>query len=332
MNQNDAHKYRLALVALTLSILAYAGVPLLVRWCETDVSPEAALFNRLWIAAFVLLCWKIGQNINRVRVIRFSVNSDLPVTQQAKGLLPSFNIDRKSFFLLMIVATSFVANVWALYWGMRKTSIVNSSLIHNLTPLFATFGGWLLFKTQFSRRFILGTAIATIGAIVLGFNDFQFDSTKIQGDAVALCSALFLTINLLSIECLRGQFSTSFILLLECAIGLFLSGLLTLMWHEPLFPATVQGWLSVIGLAILGHLMGGGLQTYALSYLSAGFVALMCLLDPMLTGIAAWFAFGETLSLANVLAFVIILLGTCLAISVGTTKQVEADAGLKLER
>jgi drug/metabolite transporter (DMT)-like permease len=57
-------------------------------------------------------------------------------------------------------------------------------------------------------------------------------------------------------------------------------------------------------------------------------VALVLLLDPVLTAIAAWIAFGETLNLWNAIAFGVILFGVYLGISSSSVVQTQSDENL----
>lgn len=215
--------------------------------------------------------------------------------------------------MITTIASTSAAVLWGL--SLTQTSIANSAVMHNLTPLFTTLAGWLFFKSQFSVRFILGTVIAVGGTIILAINDFQLDILKIQGDILAILSAVLWAINLLTTEKLRNRFSSDFIVLSVCIVGMLLTMLLTLALGEPLFPSSLQGWLTALALAIVGQIFGLGLLTYSLNYLSSGLVALVFLLDPVLTAIAAWVTFKEALSTWNAIAFGIILLGIYLGVS-----------------
>ena len=308
----------LAIIALVLSLIAYAFVPLLIRWSQVEISPESTMFNRFWIAGLMIVC---GQGLQKIKQILTNQQpAENVIIQKSVAIAPT--LDYQLLFLWIITATTstIVPVLWA--WSLQQTSIANSALIHNLTPLFTTVLGWLLFKTQFNRRFILGTVTAVGGTVALSINDLQLDVAKIQGDGLALASAIFWTVSLLGMERLRDKFSSSFIQLWLCLVGMVLTMLMTLALGEQFFPSSLQGWLAVVSLAIVGQILGDGLITYSLSYFSASFVALVFLLDPALTAIAAWFAFGETLNLANAIAFAIILFGVYCGI---TATQAKTD-------
>jgi drug/metabolite transporter (DMT)-like permease len=311
-NSEKSGKWK-AIAALAIALLTFAFTPLLIRLCEVEISPNATIFSRCFISAAVLISWKLGQNLSK------------PSTQpiQDKSLETS---PQTFLWAIALISFAFGPVMWA--WSLTQTSVANSALMHNLTPLFTAIGGWLFLSQSFNRRFIIGTAIAVVGAIALGVNDFQLDTSKIQGDFIALISAVFLAIHLLSAERLRVKFSSTTVLLWGCVAGTLLILPILLVLGDRLFPYSLQGWLSAIALATIGQVFAIGLVIYSLSELSASLVALVLLLDPVLTAIAAWIAFGETLNLWNAIAFGVILFGVYLGISSSSVVQTQSDENL----
>ncbi|MEC4891959.1 MAG: EamA family transporter [Oscillatoria sp. PMC 1051.18] len=302
----------LAIAALAVSLIAAAFVPLIVRWCEVELSPEATIFNRCWIAAVILAAWQGFQALQLPKS-----EDSLQVAPQQGNSKAEINQAEFSrpYLTWVITLTSFAAMpvFWA--WSLTQTSVANSALMHNLTPLFTTLGGWLVFQTRFERRFLLGTSIALIGTITLSINDIQLDVHKIQGDLLALASAVFFAMQLMGTERLGTRVSSLKILFWASLTGVAINLVVTLILGERLFPVSFHGWLAVAALAIVGQLLALGLIAYSASQLSASLVALVLLLDPVLSAIAAWFAFRETLNLWNAIAFGIVLLGVYLGVS-----------------
>ena len=205
-------------------------------------------------------------------------------------------------------------SLWA--WSITQTSIAISTILHNLSPLFTTLIAWLFFDQRFDSRFLKGMVIAIAGMFVIGIEDIQIAaSDKIVGDLAALFSAVFYAGYLLIIEKLRTQLSATQILMWSSLTGAILILPILIVTGDQLFPDSWIGWLAVICLAIICQALGQGLVTYSLNTLSAGFVALFLILDPVLTVIEAWIIFSETLSLWDWIALVLVLLGIYLALS-----------------
>lgn len=292
-----------AIAALLGGIVAIAIAPILIKFSENAISPNATVFNRLWTAAVILGLWSglqaVSQRLSNTQPVEKNLYSNRTV-----GLL-----------IIAGISGSFFQVLWA--WSLTQTSVANSALMHSLTPLFITLVGWIFFNRRFDKKFLIGMVIAIGGASALGLLDLQIDINKVQGDAIALLSAIVFGIYLLALEEIQKSLTSITTILWCCAIG-SLSLLPLLLITEgaldDIFPNSISGWLIAIALGLtiaLGH----SLLTYSLKLLSSGFVSVSILLDPVFTAILAWVFLSEALSFSNLLAFVVILLGICLTLS-----------------
>ncbi len=66
---------------------------------------------------------------------------------------------------------------------------------------------------------------------------------------------------------------------------------------EQIVPASLQGFLAVVGLGIVAHAFGQGLATFALGRLSAGTISIVLLLQIVIGISMAALMFGEVPSL-----------------------------------
>lgn len=297
--QSDSQTTR-AIIAIFVSVWSFGIVPILIRWSENEISPNATIFNRCWIAAVIFGLWQ-----------------ELSLVHQR--WLGQQSIIRQSFdskqILLVLIATALFSTqqiLWA--WSLTQTSVANSALLHNLTPFFTALGGYLLFHQRFDYKFLVGLAIASVGTIILGLDDLQVPSTKFQGDLLAFFSAVFWSGYLLAMEKLRIQLTSLTILAWVCRIATVLLFLILLTAHDEWFPHSGNGWLNIIALAIT-FVFGYSLLAYSLKYLPSSLVAMINLLNPVVTSFLAWIILAETLSLLNLMAFTIIMVGICLALT-----------------
>jgi drug/metabolite transporter (DMT)-like permease len=314
VKQTQHREYWLAIAALALSLLAYAFVPLIVRWCEIELSPTAVMFNRCWIAAVVLAIWRcqaLWKGLQGLNATAHSLN---------------FTPAQQQFYLAWATCTiSFTAMIASWAWSLKQTSVATSVTLHDLTPLFVVIINGIWLQVLPNRKLFVGILVAVVGSIMLSLTDLgglsafkgplDLDSGKILGDGLALLSALFSALYLMAEERLRPQVSaTKLIFGLSCIAALLLS-IGVLLQGGALFPQSGKGWLAVFTLAILAQILALGLLTYSLKQFSASFVALILLLDPVLTAMSAWFAFGETLTLWHAGAIALILVGIYLGLT-----------------
>ncbi len=284
----------LGLVPLFLGIFLLSFAAIFIRIAEQDIGAVAITFNRLLVAAIALWVWYAIQSLRQP-------NGDKPTTtnQFSGGLI--------LWLLADIMVGSLAIITWV--WSLEQTSVANSNLLHNTTPVFAVIGGWLLFRERFNRQFLMGMVITCLGVSLISLKDANVGMTHLTGDMVALLSAGINAIHYLIRQNLRQSLSTEAILrwystiasLMLCPLALFTEGIL--------FPSTYSGWFSVISLGLLCGVIGQGVITYYLKNLSAGFTSVFLLLEPIFTTLLAWAIFHEGITLVNAISFAIVLIG-----------------------
>jgi drug/metabolite transporter (DMT)-like permease len=78
-------------------------------------------------------------------------------------------------------------------------------------------------------------------------------------------------------------------------------------------PVTLFGWAMVLGLALISHVGGQGLVTFALAYLPTAFSSLTLLLQPVVAAILAWILLAEPVGLMQGIGGAIVLVGILVA-------------------
>lgn len=288
----------MALAALFADLVIIAFLPILLKVSESEIVPDATIFNRFWIATVILGLWNgvssfKGRSLNSVK------------------LLP----DTHNPLLLLLMLGVFSGGQQLLYArSLTQTTVANSEVLHSLTPLFTTLIGWRFLGQKFDRRFLMGIAIAIVGSIALAANDFSIALDKLQGDGLALVSAAFWGGYLIVTEKLRSKLSIRAIATWNCLLITLFTLPFVLATGEEIFPHSAIGWLT-IGVLGISAIFTKFLITYSLKRLSSGLVATILLLHPIITAILAWGIFSETLTWLNLLAFAVILFGAYLTTS-----------------
>ncbi|MGK7893244.1 MAG: DMT family transporter [Xenococcus sp. (in: cyanobacteria)] len=295
-----------AIFTLCIALLSVSFAPIFIRFSETELGANATVLNRLLI--FVLV-FGLGRFISsRISPVTETDPEPTPLTIQQWILLASVGL---------ISIMSLV--LWAI--SLEYTTVAKSMLLNNLTPIFTSLGAWLLFGQRFDKRFLVGMAIALIGAIALGLEDLNGAEGSLFGDFLALLSAVFLGSYFLMVEQLRNRFSATTILLWRCAIGSLLLIPVVLFTREQMFPTTNLAILGVIGLGIISEGFGQRLLADTMDKLSSSFVSLFLLLEPIVSAILAWIIFTERLSSITWVGFAVVLTGIYLAQSSNAALQ-----------
>ncbi len=286
-----------AIATLCLALLAVSCAPIFIRFSETELGANATVWNRFLV---FVLCFGTGRLFSRLT----------PPDQAAPDNPP---ITRSQWLALVGVGTISTISLvlWAL--SLQYTTVAKSMLLNNLTPIFTSLGGWLLWRQRFDRRFLIGMGIALTGAIALGLEDLTGTDGLLLGDLYALLSAVFLGLYFLLVEYLRQRFGATTILLWRGAIGVVLLLPVVLLTEGQLFPTTVTAGLAVVGLGLISEGLGQRLLADAMEQFSARFISLFLLLEPIISALLAWAIFQEQLSPLTGLGFAVVLTGVYLA-------------------
>jgi len=285
---------RLALFALLGGATGIGFAPVLVRL--TDTGPSATAFYRVLGALPLLWFWvAVDRRMN-------------PSTPQPHT--------RRHFALLALAGVCFAADLSIWHWSLRFTTVADSTLLTNVAPIFVTLGAWIFFQERVTRRFVAGMALAIAGGAMLVGVSRQGGSHPILGDVLAVLAAVFYGAYLLAVKHLRRTFATPTIMAYSSMVSCPSFALIALALGDAMVPSTTQGWLAIVGLALVCHVGGQTLITYGFGHLPASFSSVSLLWQPVVAAGAAWLFLGESLRWTQGVGGSIVLAGIALASSV----------------
>lgn len=268
-----------ALLSLVAGALAIALAPILVRVSELE--PIATAFYRLIIA---LPFFWFGMLAER-RAPRTSAGAPVTVTDMA----------------LMALAGLMLAGDLALWHlSITMTSVAKATLFNNGAPVFVALLGWLLFRERVGSGLLVALATALAGmALLIGDGLFpapgDAPAGQWRGDAIAVSTAAFYAVYLMTVKRLRATHSTSVIMAGSSAAAALVLAVAAVIEGGPLLPQTAWGWGVVLALGIACHVIGQGLITSALAHLPVTFSAIGLLIQPVAAAALAWLLLGEAL-------------------------------------
>jgi drug/metabolite transporter (DMT)-like permease len=277
-----------ALAALLLGATCIALSPIFVRVAETG--PTASAFWRVALAVPVLWLFCLTKS----------------------------NAQPKSYpgrwKLLVAAGFAFAGDLAFWHASIQLTSVANSTLLANLASIFVTLAAWLAFGQRPSARFVAGLAAALVGVGLLVRTSLEFSATGLLGDALGVVTAMFYAGYILAVKALRDRGETTLRLM---AVSTTLTALMLLpvaiASGEQMLPASAQGWLILLGLALVSHAAGQGLIAYALAHLPAPFSSVILLFQPVMAALFAWILLAEPLVALQVVGGAIVLAGIYLA-------------------
>ncbi len=305
------------LAALCIAVLSIASAAILIKFSEQEINPYATAFHRFWITTVLLGVWNGGRWLWR----QWQAPTQIDLTVSVAS--PVAPLTWQVWAQLTLVGSFLAGDLMLWAWSLTQTSVANATLLANLTPVFSCIGGWLWLDKRFDRRFVAGMLIAIAAIGLIGWDDSHLALGKFAGDAAALLAAIAFSVYLALLEQLQTRFQTTTLLWGSSAIASLISFPVAWGMGGNLFPTTLQGWFAVLSLAVICQILGQGMLVHSLNRLSAEFVALFLLMEPILAGVGAWLLLGEQLSLLNLVAFAIAMVGIYLSMTSPSALQAD---------
>jgi drug/metabolite transporter (DMT)-like permease len=201
-------------------------------------------------------------------------------------------------------------------------------MLVSTTPLWVALFSPFFLKEPVTRLVVIGMALALVGAVIIGLSDScAWDGSRLTcpafsefvqggafvGDLLALMGAIMGAGYVMIGRKLRSGISLIgyiFIVYGIAAIGLII---LMLAAGESPVGYPPQAYLWFLLLAIFPQLLGHSSFNYALGYLSAAFVSIMLLGEPICATILAYFLLDEIPTPEKIFGAILILAGIYLA-------------------
>jgi drug/metabolite transporter (DMT)-like permease len=292
-------------LVLIFGILAASTAAIFIRLAQQYAPSLVIAALRLTFATLIIAPFAIVRQGKEIR----SLN------QRQRGL-----ILLSGFFLALHFAS------WIT--SLEYTTVASSVVLVTSTPLWVALLLPLTLKEPMERVAIIGMVIAMVGAIIVGLSDScQWNSGRLTcppftafiqgkaflGDILALTGAIMAAFYIIIGRKLRPSVS-----LLSYIFGVYGSAagfliLLVFVSGEKLtgFPVQAYGWSFM--LALFPQILGHSSFNWALRYMSAGYVSITLLGEPISSTILAMIFLDETPGWIKVVGSVLILIGIALA-------------------
>ena len=223
------------------------------------------------------------------------------------------SLGRREYLRLGLAGFFFAGDLGIWHISIHFTSVANSTLLVNLAPIFVTLFGFMLIKDRVTRLFLIGMAVALVGAVTLMGDSLTLSHQTFVGDVLAALTAVFYASYILAVGRLRARLGTVIVMFwstLFTALCLIPAALIS---GETLMAHSLQGWSLLLGLALTSQVFGQSLIAYALAHLPVSFSSVSLLFQPVVAALAAWALFGEALGPLQGLGALVVLVGVALA-------------------
>jgi drug/metabolite transporter (DMT)-like permease len=220
---------------------------------------------------------------------------------------------RSDWRTMMFCGLFLAADLAAWHWSIHMTSVANASLLGNLAPIFVTLIGWLFYGEKFRPLFLLGLALAILGAAMLLGVSFHLGGRPFHGDLIATGVGSLYAGYIMTLSRLRQRFSTATVMAVSGSFTCLALLPLALLSGESLIAHSLHGWLMLFGLAWLSQVAGQGAIAWSMAHLPASFGAVALLITPVAAALFAWPILGEAIGPLQALGGLVVLAGIALA-------------------
>lgn len=283
-------------LALAVGVLIVSTAALLIRFAiDAGAHPLAVAAGRLTIAAVVvvpLALLRRGAELARLRQRDWAIAA-------VAGL-----------FLALHFASWIVS--------LKYTSVASSVALVTTNPIWVGLAAWLILGEPPSRRTIGGIVLAVAGSALILVSDLLQGvpapgREPMLGNALALAGAMAISGYFLVGRSLNRRMSLlAYVAIVYGAAALALNAMAGAAGQGP---STVPGpaWWPIAAMALGPQLAGHTIINASLRHLSATFVALAILGEPIGSAVLAWLFLGETFAPLQLAGFATLLSGIVIA-------------------
>jgi len=188
-------------------------------------------------------------------------------------------------------------NMACFLYALQHTTVTTAVVIAYAHPAMVVLLARLVFAEPLNRHLLAALLLTSAGVFLVaeGYNPAAL-RLNFTGIGFALGNAMGIaSFNVLGKRLVRGMDSWTVLV-----YGLLFGGaVLAAVWAAagaPAAPLPAEGWLLVLGLALIPSILAYALYLQALKRLAAGRAAIAASLEPVLASLLAWIALGERIT------------------------------------
>ncbi len=265
-----------------------------------------------WAAIFIRLADAPALSIAAWRLVFASVPVAAYSAWRRRGELARLTKRERLLLAISSVALALHFGTWIA--SLSRTTVASSVALVTTQPIWVVLLAVVLLRERVTARGALAAAIATAGAVMIGGADIALHGRALVGDGLALAGAICAGVYFVAGRSVRPTLSLAgyvgvvyllaAVLLVAGAAGA----------RQPLGGFSARTWLMLVLLALVPQLIGHSLLNWSLRYLSAPFVSVAILGEPVISTALAVPILGERPGALRLLGGAVTLIGVYLAV------------------
>jgi drug/metabolite transporter (DMT)-like permease len=265
--------FALPFSALLAGAMAMAISPIFVR--AADVGPFTSAFWRVAGSLPLLWLWAAFE-----------------ARQRGEPTTAAFRFDRS----IVIAGLLFAADLFFWHLSILHTTVANATFLATMAPVWVVLGSGLFIGEAVGRKTVQGLVLCVAGAAALVGTSYGLDPGRLNGDLYGIATSLFFGLYFLAVRSARRRSGSGRIIFLSSLVSAAVLFVVAVSFEDQLFPASLGGLAAIAGVALVSHMGGPGVLTYALGHLPAAFSSLVIFIEAIAAAIFAWVLLGEPVS------------------------------------
>jgi drug/metabolite transporter (DMT)-like permease len=291
-------------LGLGLGVVTVSTAATLIRLAQAEVHSLVVAAWRLTLATLILAPVALGRYRHELRALTANEWRSALVS----GLLLAIHFGTWITSLAFTTVAASVVLVWT-------------------NPIFVGLASHLFLGERLTRGMILALVIAIVGSGIIAVGDLGEGTHRLLGDLLAVMGAISGAGYFLIGRRLRKRLSlVAYVFPVYGTAALILMAVMLVAGLGPA-PQQPQTWFWLVLMAIGPQILGHSSLNWALRYLSATFVSLATLGEPIGSTLLAWWVLGERPTVWSVVGGTLILSGIVYA----SRAERRAQTGEKLE-
>jgi drug/metabolite transporter (DMT)-like permease len=293
------------IVAIMVGILAVSTASIFIRFAQEEVPSLVIAAWRLTIASLILVPIAATRHKTELR-----------------------GLSRKGLLLALLSGTFLALHFATWITSLQYTSVASSVVLVSTIPLWVALLSPITIKEPIGKAVFMGLVFALIGGVIVAISDTcsitqggvscpnmsEFmQGQAFLGDALAVCGAIAGAGYLLIGRKLRANMSLVSYISLVYGMAAIVLIIIMLVAGLNFFGYSPQSYVWLILLAIIPQLIGHSTFNWALAYLSAAFVSITLLGEPIGSTILAYIILHEKPTPVKLIGGALILVGIYIA-------------------
>jgi drug/metabolite transporter (DMT)-like permease len=273
------------LAVLLIGMISVGTASIIIKLC--GASPIVIATYRMMLSAAMVLPVFLYKGLKETKVKKNQIKEFVPL-----GIL---------------IAVHFILWIYSLSY----TSVASSTVLVTTNPIFVPIFSFLLFREKTGKNLVLGILIAIVGSTLIALSSKNLGVSRNFGNLLALLGAIAISLYLTIGKRIRENFSLIpyiFFVYSFAGIALFIVALLT---KQNLIHYNAKTFLLLFLVALIPQVIGHTAYNWALKYLSAPFIAVSILGEPIFATIFAFFILKEVPSTLEIVGALFIMAGVC---------------------